>query len=826
MKPEVESGSSLRVRWRRLRLIIKLSAVVLVLLCALPIALRYGVEYWLNEQPNMSAHIGDVDLNLFNGTLKVSDVELRHFDHQVLVVQLVTVKVDWLPLLKRRFSVEALTLEGGALWLTQAADEPLVVAGFSFTDDSTPPPILEPTEEDAAALWGVHSGQILLKNFQLRYQAPNIDMDVVVNQLAIAPVVSWHPEVLTPFNADIVVNGGRLNLEGTLSPFSSHTVVDSSLQLTGFELHTLAPLLDQAGFSGAMGRLDCAVQLSVKSAESETHTMTLAVAGEVKMTALQGGTVPLFIHRLSALWAGEVEYFFSPSPQLTLTGDLHCADVDLDLLAAGLKIEQKELSWQGVARLKGESLSLAGNLSLSEHAMQDLEKQRQLLRFTQLDIKQLAINGIEQISTDSLDLKGLSAFERSQDGHSTHSIAIEQTSLANLVLRQLNQLHVAKLHLAGLNFDLKRTVSGALDLQEWFPPAQSGGEGKELEPDVTTPALFAIRCDEVLVDEGSKIRVVDSTMNPAVTVVLDNIVLSVDNIDTSQPQQPSPLTFSSMVGRYSKLNVSGYVKPFSPLTDVELVGSLREFDVATISAYSEKTIGYQLQQGQLSLDFTLPITAGVMALASDIYLNKLRLQPLSAEDEANASKGIGLPVNLALSLLRDRDGDIHLQLPVQGNLNDPSLHIGPTLRTAVLRTLHNTVMLPLAPLGIVSKAGGMIGIGNALRFERVEFEPATAVMTQHSIEYLANVATLLSERSQLTVVVCGCFTEKDRELFMVDEKDEAVLREKRRQLADERAVAVKEQLLQAGQVEVAQLLLCRPAATVISGVPGVDLTLQ
>ena len=825
---EVESGSSLRCGQRWLRLILWFCAVLVVVLCALPIGIRYGAEYWLNDQPNMSARIGDVDLNLFNGTIKVKDFELHYLDKQVLAAQKVVVKVIWLPLLQHHFYVEKITLEEGVLWLTQAQGEPLVIAGFSLSDDSAQqPPVLEPAPEDAAPQWGVHSGQISLKKFQLRYQAPHVDMDVVVNRLAIDPIVSWRQEVLSPFSADIVVNGGGLNLEGTLSPFAPHTLVDSSLQLTGFELNTLAPLLDQAGVSEAAGRLDCAVQLNVKKADDEAQAIQLAMDGELKATALQGGTVALFVHRLSSLWAGKIEYIFSSSPQLGLKGDLSCTDVDLDLLAAGLKIEQKEISWQGTGELKDESLSLAGNLSLSESAIQDLEKQRQLLKIAQLDLKGLAITGIEQITSDRLELKGLHVFQRSEGADSTHSIAIEQTSVVDLALRELNQLHVAKLHLAGLNVDLNRTVSGALDLQEWFSPAQKAdGESVDAPQSVDTDSPFTVQCGEIVMDQGSQVRVVDSTMEPPLPVTLGKIELQIADLDSSKPQQPSPLTFTSMVGRYANLDLNGHIKPFMQPIGLELVGSLREFNVTTVSPYSEKNIGYQLQQGQLNLDFTLPIADGMMALDSDIYLKQFRLQALSAEDEANASKGIGLPVNLALSLLRDRDGDIHLQLPVKGDLNDPNLHIGPIIRSALLHTLHNTVMLPLAPLGIVSKAGEMIGLGNALSFERVVFEPGTAVMAPPSQEYLANVAKLLSERSQLTVAVCGRFTEQDHDVFMLEEKDEDVLRKKRRELAEERAVAVKEQLLQGAQVEAAQLLLCRPTATVISGVAGVDLTLQ
>lgn len=823
---EVESALSPPVGRRWLRIILRFCALFLVILCALPIALRYGCEYWLNEQPNMSAGIGDIDLNLFSGTVKVKEIELWHLNEQVLAAEVMVVKIDWLPLLQQRFYVEQVSLEEGVLWLTQAQDESLVIAGFSLPEGSgQPAPVLNKTVQGESSKWGVHSGEIALKNFQLRYEIPHADMDVVINQLAVDSFSSWQPEVLSPFRADIIVNGGALNLDGVLSPFSAKTIVDGSLRLSDFELNTLALLFEQMGVSEASGKLDCALQVCMNRAADKT--LQLALEGELKASAWQGGVVPVFVHHVSSLWSGKIDYSFSSAPQIAVDGGLSFSDVDLDLLASGLKIEQKKLFWRGTGGLKDETVSLAGDLSLTESAIEDLSKQRQLLTLAQLDLKGLVVAGLEQVTSDSLDLEGMHAFARGENSDSSHSVTITQTSLVGLTLSELNQFHVKVLRLAGLNVALNRTVSGALDVQEWFPLAQSDtDEAESISESSASEAPLTVQCDEIIIDQDSRVRIVDSTLEPPLPVVLNNIALKIDHLDSAKPQQPSPLAFSATVGRYSKLAVNGHIKPFMQPVGLDLAGSLREFDVATVSPYSEKSIGYQLQQGHLDLDFNLPIADGLMALNSDIYLKQLRLQALSAEDEANAAKGIGLPVNLALSLLRDRDGDIHLQLPVHGDLNDPNIHVGPILRSALLRTLHNTVMLPLAPLGIVSKAGEMIGIGNALNFERVGFEAGSTVMAPPARAYLDNVAELLSGRSKLSVAVCGRFTEQDHQIFMSAQRDEDVLQQESRALAEARAVAVKEQLLRSGHVEGAQLLLCRPMATVVSGDPGVDLTLQ
>ena len=818
-------------RW--LRLSLWLSALLVALLCALPFGLRLGAEYWLNGQPDMSAQLGDVDLNLFSGSLQLEDVEIYHLQQRVFAAKKMKVEINWWPLLRRRLYVEQLIVDDGVLYLTQQQDTPLIIAGFSLADDSTQEPalLLETSAAEQTSEWRFHSGHISAQNFHVCYQTPAINMDVVINQLAVAPVVSWSSELASSFSADLVVNGGALKLEGALSPFAADTVVDTSIGLTGFKLDTLTKMFDLSGVSETSGTIDCALQLTVSNANDAARSMNFAISGEVQATDLRAGTPQAFLYRLNSHWAGDVTLVLAPIPELTFDGDLSLADVDLDLLASGLKIEQPHLAWHGKGAVVGDRLTLSADLSLTQSSITDLAKQRQLFSLKQLDLSALSIDGLAQINIDSIVAQGVQALQRSTEADSSHSVAIERTSLSSVTLAEMAQLHVTALHLAGLKVDLKRTVNGAVDLQEWFPPAADDDASEQQveslkEPHIETGATFAVRVDEIKIEQNSQVRLVDSTMNPPVPVTLNDLVVQIDDIDSNTPQHPSSVAFSSALCRYSNLAFNGHIKPFLRPLSLELAGTLREFNVATISPYSEKSIGYRLQQGQMNLDFTLPIENGLMALESDINFNQLRLEALSVADEMNAAQSIGLPVNLALSLLRDRKGDINFHLPVHGDISDPNIHIGSIVRSAITQTLHNTVMLPLAPLGIVAKAGNMLGIGNALNFERLVFEAGTAVVSKSSQDYLANIATLLSERPQLSISVCGLFSEADQELFMLTESDVELVAKMARELAGQRAVVVKEQLLRDGGIETAQVLLCRPAAAVVTGAPGVDLVLQ
>ncbi|MEA3466381.1 MAG: DUF748 domain-containing protein [Thermodesulfobacteriota bacterium] len=826
--------------WRR---VVGLLLVAALVLLALPVGLRWGGEHWLNKQPGMVAHIGDVDLNLFSATLQLNEVELQQHGVTVLAARKVLVAVNWWPLWQRHVHVERIMLEQGQLSITGQDGEPLVIAGFSLpvAAEGASPELTDEGSSVNQASWGVHTGDIFVNNFQVRYQVANVDLDMMIRQITVAPMLSWLDEDSGAFLVDMTVNGGDLELNGTLQPFSSRANVASELNVTGFKLETLAPLLSGLGLSDAGGTVNSRLNVLLTEAD-EQQPSVLTITGALQVDQLHGSTVQLWLRQLSAKWDGEVAVLLNDCVEVGLDGELVVADVDFALLEEGLQIKQQQLHWNGVAQ-NNASLMVQGSVTLDNMSIQDLSKDRQLVQVGHLSVDKLHLDGIEQISAEQLQLQSVQALQRTQREASNYMLALQSGTISSLALNELNQFNADLIHVTGLQLGVSRMAGGAMELQQWFP-ATDEVVGK---PRLTTPSdaadgtVFGLRINRIQIDEHSGVRFDDNSLAEPVALLLSDLQLSIDNLDSGQPQQPGTLALSANLDKYSRLVVNGSVKPFASSLGLDLSGTIRDFNLPCVSPYVEQSIGHQLQQGQLDLDFDLPVADGKMALESDVYLRQFRITALSEKDDAEVAGAIGLPVNLALSLLRNRDGDIHLALPVHGDLSDPSLHIGPVVRLAVANAVKNTVLLTLAPLGIVASAGELIGIGGDLTFDRVVFEPGTGIISQASLPHIDKVADLLAQRPQLVLAVCGCVTADDIEaLQIVSTKtiagnkagDNKVMPsveipvEQLQQLVMLRAEAVKDALLAQGTVVASQLLLCKPQADVEAGMPGVDLTLQ
>ena len=65
---------------------------------------------------------------------------------------------------------------------------------------------------------------------------------------------------------------------------------------------------------------------------------------------------------------------------------------------------------------------------------------------------------------------------------------------------------------------------------------------------------------------------------------------------------------------------------------------------------------------------------------------------------------VSLPLGLAVALLKDSDGVIDIDLPVEGDVNDPEFKIGGVVMQAIVGLITKVVSAPFRMLG------GLIGV--------------------------------------------------------------------------------------------------------------------
>jgi hypothetical protein len=101
-----------------------------------------------------------------------------------------------------------------------------------------------------------------------------------------------------------------------------------------------------------------------------------------------------------------------------------------------------------------------------------------------------------------------------------------------------------------------------------------------------------------------------------------------------------------------------------------------------------------------------------------------------------------------VALLKDRKGQIAIDLPVRGNLKDPDFKYGKLLLNTVLNLLGKAVTSPFALIG------SLVG-GSGEELHAIEFPPGRSDLAESETKKLTTLVTVLTERPALSLDVAG-----------------------------------------------------------------------
>src|SRR5208282_2419243 len=133
-------------------------------------------------------------------------------------------------------------------------------------------------------------------------------------------------------------------------------------------------------------------------------------------------------------------------------------------------------------------------------------------------------------------------------------------------------------------------------------------------------------------------------------------------------------------------------------------------------------------------------------------------------DKTASKDAVSLPIKLAVSLLKDRNGVIDLNLPVTGSLDDPQFRLGPIIWKVFVNLLEKAVTAPFALLG------ALFGGGPDIQF--IDFQAGVSTLDTAAVEKVKNVAKALNARPQLKIEVpIGVVPDIDRPALLAAQLD-------------------------------------------------------
>jgi hypothetical protein len=268
-----------------------------------------------------------------------------------------------------------------------------------------------------------------------------------------------------------------------------------------------------------------------------------------------------------------------------------------------------------------------------------------------------------------------------------------------------------------------------------------------VSPDSIPPAFRSTtvdtpytRIDSVLVHDGSMFFA-DLSLTPNFATGIQKLNGQIRELSSSE-QAHAAVDLTGEVDAYSPVRISGTLNPLNGKSDLDLTMVFKNIELTTFTPYSGKFAGYRIEKGKLNLDLNYKIHGRELQATNRIFINQLTLGERVASPDATR-----LPVRFAIALLKDKDGNIDLNLPVHGNLDDPKFSVV----SIVFKVLTNLVAKAVAsPFKLF---GAAFGGGGEKDEAWISYAPGSATIAPSETLKVAALAKGLADRPELKLEV-------------------------------------------------------------------------
>ena len=217
-------------------------------------------------------------------------------------------------------------------------------------------------------------------------------------------------------------------------------------------------------------------------------------------------------------------------------------------------------------------------------------------------------------------------------------------------------------------------------------------------------------------------------------------------ISELKPETPGDLDIQARLDNAAPVVIKGKLNPLSKELFLDMVADAKEIELSPMTPYSGRYVGYGIEKGKLS--FTVKYKLENRKLSAE---NKIILNQLTFGEKIESPDATKLPVLFAVSLLKDRNGVIDVDLPISGSLDDPQFSVGGIVWRIIINVITKAVTAPFSLLA--AAFGGSGGGGDELSF--IEFDNGRANLNPASQAKIATLAKALNNRPALNLEISG-----------------------------------------------------------------------
>jgi hypothetical protein len=175
------------------------------------------------------------------------------------------------------------------------------------------------------------------------------------------------------------------------------------------------------------------------------------------------------------------------------------------------------------------------------------------------------------------------------------------------------------------------------------------------------------------------------------------------------------------------------------LENLEMVYLLKDVRLSSFSPYSVYYVAHPFWDGLVYYNNTTKVLNHM--ITSD---NKLEIRKIEVGKKVKNSTAFDLPLRLAVAILRDPQGNINLDVPVEGNLDDPEYKLGKVIWGIIKNILVKAATSPYKLLAHAIKA-------DEDDLKSIKFDYLSDSLTRRQQRNLSTIARVLKLKPELKI---------------------------------------------------------------------------
>lgn len=584
---------------------------------------------------------------------------------------------------------------------------------------------------------------------------------------------------------NFIADEGTLGLRGTytleIRPDDAFVTIDgASLKLAGFAIKQAAetpplfslPLLEAAGVSIRWPEQRAAIDtirlngsvlratLDPQGTLDWQHLLAPAAAPQPAPAPQEEDGAPWQIHigefLLNDFSARLTDLSGQPGATVTLDNlDLRLGNIDS---APGSRFDldlRTRLNQGGDIHVNGQVSALppSSELKITLRDVSLKPFQPYVSRVARLKLLDGALNldgklgYLESASAPDLGFSGrirIDGFDSRDTLTGERFLAWKQLQLDGLRYEQSpDRLAITTIDSDGLYAKITIAEDGALNVSHVL---QAGnGTEKETGEQGEDPAALPVEIGRIRLNDASA-NFADLSLTPQFATAIHSLRGEIAGLSSATPAR-ADVDIKGKVDKHGSVVISGKINPLSEDKYTDLDVRFGNIELTTFTPYSGKFAGYVIDKGKLSLDLNYQVSRQRLVGQNRIVLNQLTLGEHTGSPDA-----VSLPIKLAIALMKDANGRIDINLPVEGNLDDPEFRYGHLIGKALLKLVTGIVAAPFRFLG------GMLGVDGA-SLEYAEFAPGSDQLAAAGRDKALKVAEAMKLRPQLDLEIRGSYEE-------------------------------------------------------------------